>query len=108
VRRAAARAGKPVGDCGEAAADPALAPVLAGPGVTGLSMSARGAWPVREELARHTIADCERLAAQALEARDAPRRPRDHAPRPLKPPTTRRLEVKPQPAPPDRATVPAD
>jgi phosphoenolpyruvate-protein phosphotransferase len=68
---AAARAGKPVGVCGEAAADPALAPVLAGLGITSLSMSARSLAPVRAELARHTIADCQHLAALALEARDA-------------------------------------
>jgi phosphotransferase system enzyme I (PtsI) len=68
---AAARAGKPVGVCGEAAADPSLAPVLAGLGVTSLSMSARSLAPVREELARHTIGDCQRLAALALDARDA-------------------------------------
>ena len=35
------RAGKPVGVCGEAAADPLLAPVLVGLGITSLSMSAR-------------------------------------------------------------------
>ena len=34
-------AGKPVGICGEAAADPLLAPVLAGLGITKLSMSPR-------------------------------------------------------------------
>ncbi|MEV6824663.1 putative PEP-binding protein [Amycolatopsis sp. NPDC051102] len=37
---AAAAAGKPVGVCGEAAADPVLAPVLVGLGVTSLSMNA--------------------------------------------------------------------
>jgi phosphotransferase system enzyme I (PtsI) len=40
VAEAGAAAGKPVGVCGEAAADPALAPVLTGLGVTSLSMNA--------------------------------------------------------------------
>ncbi|WP_103339179.1 phosphoenolpyruvate--protein phosphotransferase [Amycolatopsis sp. CA-126428] len=40
VAQAGAAAGKPVGVCGEAAADPALAPVLVGLGVTSLSMNA--------------------------------------------------------------------
>ncbi len=38
-RRAGAAAGKPVGVCGEAAADPLLAAVLVGLGVTSLSMA---------------------------------------------------------------------
>jgi phosphotransferase system enzyme I (PtsI) len=66
--RAGAAAGKPVGVCGEAAADPALAPVLVGLGVTSLSMSARAVPAVREALAGHTLEDCRRLAAAALAA----------------------------------------
>jgi phosphotransferase system enzyme I (PtsI) len=59
-------AGKPVGVCGEAAASPALAPVLVGLGVTSLSMSATAVADVREALAAVTLADCRRLAALAL------------------------------------------
>lgn len=61
-------AGKPVGVCGEAAADPALAVVLAGLGVTSLSMSARAIPAVRDALAAYTRKECERLAAAALAA----------------------------------------
>nr|MDT0657358.1 phosphoenolpyruvate--protein phosphotransferase [Micromonospora sp. DSM 115978] len=64
-------AGKPVGVCGEAAADPGLAVVLVGLGVTSLSMSARAVPAVREALAGHTLADCRRLAQAALAAPDA-------------------------------------
>jgi phosphotransferase system enzyme I (PtsI) len=59
-------AGKPVGVCGEAAADPRLAPVLVGLGVTSLSMTARSVPAVRAALAEYTLADCERLAREAL------------------------------------------
>ena len=68
--QAAQAAGKPVGVCGEAAADPALAPVLAGLGITSLSMSARSLGPVRAALARHSLAGCQALAARALAAGD--------------------------------------
>jgi phosphotransferase system enzyme I (PtsI) len=64
-------AGKPVGVCGEAAADPALAPVLAGLGVTSLSMSPRAVPAVRAALTRYTEAECRRLAALAVAAPDA-------------------------------------
>jgi phosphotransferase system enzyme I (PtsI) len=64
-------AGKPVGVCGEAAADPLLACVLTGLGVTSLSMSAAAIAPVGARLARHTLADCERFARAALDAPDA-------------------------------------
>ncbi|WP_329241424.1 phosphoenolpyruvate--protein phosphotransferase [Actinoallomurus sp. NBC_01490] len=63
--------GRSVGICGEAAADPLLAPVLAGLGITKLSMSPRALPAVRASLAAHTLADCERLAARALETDDA-------------------------------------
>ncbi|GAA4978029.1 phosphoenolpyruvate--protein phosphotransferase [Actinoplanes utahensis] len=59
---------KPVGVCGEAAADPLLAPVLAGLGVTSLSMSPRAIPAVRASLAARTEADCRRLAALAVAA----------------------------------------
>jgi phosphotransferase system enzyme I (PtsI) len=58
--------GKPVGICGESAADPALAPVFAGMGITSLSMSARAVPLVAHALATHTLAECEDLAARAL------------------------------------------
>jgi len=64
-------ASKSVGVCGEAAADPLLAPVLAGLGITKLSMSPRSLPAVRASLAEHTLAECERLAARALETGDA-------------------------------------
>ena len=65
------RAGKPVGVCGEAAADPLLATVLVGLGVTSLSMSARAIPAVAAQLAAHTLADCERFASLALDADEA-------------------------------------
>ena len=67
---AGAAAGKPVGLCGEAAADPLLAPVLVGLGVTSLSMSARSLPAVRAALATRTLADCRALAAAARAAGD--------------------------------------
>jgi phosphotransferase system enzyme I (PtsI) len=68
---AAGRAvGKPVGVCGEAAADPALAPVLVGLGVTSLSMSPRALPAVRASLAGHTEGECRRLAELAVAAPD--------------------------------------
>lgn len=62
----AARAeGKSCGVCGEAAADPLLACVLAGLGITSLSMGASAIAAVRSTLAQHTLAQCERAAAAA-------------------------------------------
>jgi phosphotransferase system enzyme I (PtsI) len=63
--------GRPVGVCGEAAADPLLAPVLTGLGITKLSMSPRSLPAVRMSLAGHTLAECEHLAECALDAGDA-------------------------------------
>lgn len=63
---AGAAAGTPVGVCGEAAARPDLALVLAGLGVTSLSMSGRALPAVRHALSRHTLAECRELAAAAL------------------------------------------
>jgi phosphotransferase system enzyme I (PtsI) len=59
-----------VGVCGEAAADPALALVLTGLGVTSLSMSPLSLAQVRESLGRHTLAQCRHLAELALGAED--------------------------------------
>ncbi|MGJ6961702.1 phosphoenolpyruvate--protein phosphotransferase [Streptosporangium sp. G11] len=63
-------AGKPVGVCGEAAADPLLATVLVGLGVTSLSMSAPGIPAVRESLAAHSLERCHDNARLALAADD--------------------------------------
>ncbi|WP_395939489.1 transaldolase [Arthrobacter alpinus] len=62
---------KPVGVCGEAAADPALAVVLVGLGVSTLSMSARALAPVAAVLTTVSLADAQRLAAVALHAKSA-------------------------------------
>ncbi|RZQ59899.1 phosphoenolpyruvate--protein phosphotransferase [Amycolatopsis suaedae] len=77
VAEAGRRAGKPVGICGEAAADPGLAPVFAGLGVTSLSMSAPAVPEVRAALRERTFDECTavakavRAAADATEARRA-------------------------------------
>ncbi|MEU3168157.1 phosphoenolpyruvate--protein phosphotransferase [Streptosporangium sp. NPDC006930] len=63
-------AGKPVGVCGEAAADPLLATVLVGLGVTSLSMSAPGVPAVRESLAAHSLERCRENARIALATDD--------------------------------------
>jgi phosphotransferase system enzyme I (PtsI) len=62
---------KPVGVCGEAAADPKLAVVLVGLGVTSLSMSAPAIADVRDELARWTPEGARAAAQLALAAEDA-------------------------------------
>ncbi len=62
---AAGATGKSCGVCGEAAADPVLACVLTGLGVTSLSMGAASIPYVRARLAKHTLAQCERAAAAA-------------------------------------------
>ncbi len=68
---AGARAAKPVGVCGEAAADPLLATVLVGLGVSSLSMSPAAFEDVREELAAVTTAEATRRAQAALGASSA-------------------------------------
>ena len=68
VGEAGGRAGKPVGVCGEAAADPLLALVLVGLGITSLSMSARALPLVGATLARLSLADCAALARLAVDA----------------------------------------
>jgi phosphoenolpyruvate-protein phosphotransferase (PTS system enzyme I) len=59
---------KPVGVCGEAAADPALAVVLVGLGVSTLSMTARSLSAVATVLKTVTLADAQELARLALTA----------------------------------------
>jgi phosphotransferase system enzyme I (PtsI) len=71
VGAAGAALGKPVGVCGEAAADPLLAVVLAGLGVTSLSMSPTALSDVRVSLARHTLDDAAAIAEAALAADEA-------------------------------------
>jgi phosphotransferase system enzyme I (PtsI) len=64
-------AAKPVGVCGEAAADPGLAVVLVGLGITSLSMAPQAIPMVREALAVRTLQECQRIAAAILAAPDA-------------------------------------
>ncbi|CAM3628911.1 MULTISPECIES: phosphoenolpyruvate--protein phosphotransferase [Streptomyces] len=69
---AAGAEGKSCGVCGEAASDPLLACVLTGLGVTSLSMGASAIPFVRAQLAKHTLAQCERAAAAARAADSGP------------------------------------
>lgn len=71
IGTAGSASGKPVGVCGEAAADPKLAVVLVGLGVTSLSMSAPAIADVRDELARWTRAGARDAARRALDTEDA-------------------------------------
>ena len=64
------QAGKPVGVCGEAAADPLLACVLVGLGITSLSMAAAAVRPVGARVAGVTVGTCEEMADAALAAVD--------------------------------------
>jgi phosphoenolpyruvate-protein phosphotransferase (PTS system enzyme I) len=63
--RAGAAAGKPVGVCGEAAADPLLACVMTGLGVTSLSAAPAAIQRVGAKLAQVTLQQC-RAAADAV------------------------------------------
>src|SRR5690606_360895 len=74
--RAGSAAGKPVGVCGEAAADPLLAVVLVGLGVTSLSMAASAVRAVGVRLSEVTRQQCG-AAAEAALAATSPRRARD-------------------------------
>lgn len=81
--RGGAATDRPVGVCGEAAADPVLAPVLVGLGVTSLSMTPRALADVAAVLAATTLEQCRKVAAAALSARtpdDARRVVRDALP----------------------------
>jgi len=77
VGEAGRAAGKPVGVCGEAGGDPALARVLVGLGVTTLSMTSRSLGRVGAALDSVSLAECTAAAraasgaATANEARDA-------------------------------------
>jgi phosphotransferase system enzyme I (PtsI) len=70
VAEAGVRAGKPVGVCGEAAADPQLAAVLVGMGVTSLSMATAAVKPVGAQLGAATLDSCRLAAEAALAAAD--------------------------------------
>lgn len=67
---AAKATGKPAGVCGEAAADPLLARVLTGLGLTSLSMNAAAVRAVGASLAEVTVEQCRTAAAAALAAKD--------------------------------------
>ncbi len=75
--RAGVALDKPVGVCGEAAADPTLACVLVGLGVSSLSAAAAAVTRVGAKLAQVTLAQCQAAAEAALatataaEAREA-------------------------------------
>lgn len=71
VGRAGAARGKPVGICGEAAADPLLAIVLVGLGATSLSMAPTALADVRATLLEHTLDDARAIADATLAATDA-------------------------------------
>jgi phosphotransferase system enzyme I (PtsI) len=64
------RARKPVGVCGEAAADPLLAPALVGMGISSLSMATAAVRPVGARLATVSMDACEDAAEAALGAVD--------------------------------------
>jgi phosphotransferase system enzyme I (PtsI) len=69
--RAGAEAGKYVGVCGEAAADPLLAAVLVGLGVSSLSATPALLPAVADALAHHDPATCRAAAAAAVAAGSA-------------------------------------
>lgn len=69
---AGARAGKPVGVCGESASDPLMAVVLVGLGITSLSMAVSAVPAVRFAVRGHTLAQAQAVAQAALAADDAP------------------------------------
>ncbi|MFB8189840.1 phosphoenolpyruvate--protein phosphotransferase [Microbacterium sp. NPDC055988] len=71
VGAAGRAAGKPVGVCGEAAGDPALAPVLVGLGATSLSMTPRSLGRVADALRDVTEEECRRAAEVVFEAATA-------------------------------------
>jgi phosphoenolpyruvate-protein phosphotransferase/dihydroxyacetone kinase phosphotransfer subunit len=76
VARAGAASAKPVGVCGEAAADPLRALLLAGLGISSLSMAPRALPGVGRSLASATLDVCRRAARAACEA-ESPAHARD-------------------------------
>lgn len=71
VAASGVRLNKPVGVCGEAAADPILACVLIGMGVTSLSMAASAIPGVGAQLEQVTKEQCENAAQAILTAADS-------------------------------------
>lgn len=71
VGAAGVATGKPVGICGEAAADPLLAVVLVGLGATTLSMAPTAIADVRATLLEYSLDDARIIAEAALTASDA-------------------------------------
>jgi phosphotransferase system enzyme I (PtsI) len=69
--KAGRAAGKPVGVCGEAAADPLLACILTGLGVTSLSVAPAAVRAVGSALATVTSMQCREAADAALDAASA-------------------------------------
>ncbi|AOZ73409.1 phosphoenolpyruvate--protein phosphotransferase [Boudabousia tangfeifanii] len=70
VAEAGERKGKPVGVCGEAAADPLLACVLVGMGMTSLSMAAGAISAVGAALSEVTLEQCKAAARAVINAFD--------------------------------------
>lgn len=68
IARAGTMTRKPVGVCGEAAADPLLACVLVGLGITSLSMAASAIKQVGASVGSVSYIDCQQAAAAALAA----------------------------------------
>lgn len=68
---AGVRAGKPVGVCGEAAADPLLACVLVGFGISSLSMAPTAIPTVGVQLGKVTAELCADVAGQVVRSRNA-------------------------------------
>lgn len=66
--KAGAAVGKPVGVCGEAAADPLLACVLVGLGITSLSAASAAVAHVGAKLSSVTLEQCRQAAEAALKA----------------------------------------
>lgn len=71
VADAGAKAGKPIGVCGEAAADPAVAALLVGLGIRELSMSPAASPRVRRRVRGLDSRDAEALARAALACKGA-------------------------------------
>lgn len=71
VCEAGSATGKPVGVCGESAADPLLATVLVGLGVTSLSAASTALPAVGAALGKVDLDTCQKAAAAALDAFDA-------------------------------------
>ena len=69
--QAGQRAGKTVGVCGEAAADPLLACVLLGLGVTYLSMATTAIPAVGVQVGSVTMQQCQDAAQQVIQSRNS-------------------------------------